>query len=54
MGPLASTLVKSSETPKLIPNPLGAWLSLVERYVRVVEVGSSNLLAPTTKAVRLS
>ena len=25
----------------------GAWLSLVERYVRVVEVGSSNLLAPT-------
>ena len=28
--------------------PIGAWLSLVERYVRDVEVASSNLVAPTS------
>ncbi len=27
---------------------VGAWLSLVERSVRVAEVGGSNPLAPTT------
>ena len=26
----------------------GVWLSLVERYVRDVEVASSNLVTPTT------
>ena len=29
------------------PNPVGAWLSLVERTVRDREVGGSNPLAPT-------
>jgi hypothetical protein len=29
-------------------NHLGAWLSLVERSVRVAEVGGSNPLAPTS------
>ncbi len=29
---------------------LGAWLSLVERSVRVAEVGGSNPLAPTKPA----
>ena len=30
---------------------VGAWLSLVERRVRVAEVGGSNPLAPTNLAV---
>jgi len=31
---------------------VGAWLSLVERSVRVAEVGGSNPLAPTTSTTR--
>jgi hypothetical protein len=31
---------------------VGAWLSLVERSVRVAEVGGSNPLAPTTSNTR--
>ena len=31
----------------LIKECIGVWLSLVERYVRDVEVASSNLVTPT-------
>ena len=34
-------------------DPVGAWLSLVERTVRDREVGGSNPLAPTTSFVKL-
>ena len=30
-----------------VPYFIGVWLSLVERYVRDVEVASSNLVTPT-------
>ena len=35
-------------TSRMAASDLGAWLSLVERSVRVAEVGGSNPLAPTT------
>ncbi len=34
---------------KQIPNFIGVWLSLVERYVRDVEVAGSNPVTPTLK-----
>ncbi len=33
----------------LLHSLIGAWLSLVERYVRDVEVAGSNPVAPTQK-----
>ncbi len=45
--------VGSSPTFGTTTNDSGAWLSLVERRVRVAEVGGSNPLAPTKPKERL-
>ena len=37
-------------TSRVAATHLGAWLSLVERSVRVAEVGGSNPLAPTRES----
>ena len=34
-----------------VPYFIGVWLSLVERYVRDVEVASSNLVTPMVKEI---
>ncbi len=43
-----STERKTSQKHRYFPH-FGAWLSLVERYVRDVEVAGSNPVAPTRK-----
>ena len=45
-GILAGWLLPFDANPRY-PNFFGAWLSLVERLVRVQEAGGSNPLAPT-------
>ena len=47
-SPVASEVKLQEEHPKIRINGsfVGAWLSLVERYVRDVEVAGSNPVAP--------